>query len=783
MTASQAGWTDPELADLFAEDSGLEETARLLHASRPEPVLNEDFQRRLRLQLMQAANERPARAPGKASRPEREERSERRVRPPFWMRLRATHLAWGGMGVGVALAAATVVALLAGQQGQNHQSTIVATSTVTAQHLVSPNDTITVSFNQPMNHGAVESGLQIEPATQVTTGWQGNNFVITPVHHLAGNTPYTVTIAQPAVVAASGAQGTSPVQISFGTAPTPPVSAATPKPPTLSTSTLGPAQAGPLVLFAPDGGVVVNTGAATAAPSTPVPSPSAKPSPSPSPSASPSPSTSPAPGITAPTAPPIRATPTPAPGSPALVEYPAQGGSAITLGPAATAAAFSPDGSSLASVVPGSPGGSDIVLSRAHGTNRTTLTHTTSPVVAIAWTSAGRLEFATAQTISSVDGSGVVQTLASPQGTVAALSPDGSSAYLAAGGGSSGRLFTLSGGKARTLSNAGAVSGVAFSGDGSTISWIDSASSPARLVTQPVAGNDGGAAVSLLDPGSQLGTIAISHDGGAVAYTETLGDGSSKLVLADVPTGTPLATGAAASALAFSPQGDALALLQGSQVGLAHLPGATTAAGPLVPAAASQALHAFLDAQVRGDHSALSELGVPGLSTGALPSGISRASLIDAVAQPDGTVLGIASLVLDPGASRPVPLVSDETLTVTQNGASYLMSSVNASQLHQLAGGPHVASLNTSQQQGQLTVQMAFDSDLAPASVPGAISVQQPSGATAPATVSYDPNTRTATVVVKDPPSGALSVVVSTALHDINGGALAVAFTAPITAG
>jgi hypothetical protein len=111
------------------------------------------------------------------------------------------------------------------------------------------------------------------------------------------------------------------------------------------------------------------------------------------------------------------------------------------------------------------------------------------------------------------------------------------------------------------------------------------------------------------------------------------------------------------------------------------------------------------------------------------------------------------------------------------------VSSLNASQLHPLAAGPHVISVNTSHQHGNLSVQVAFDSDLAPASLPGTVSVQQPSGATVPATVTYDANSRTVTVTVNDAPSGALSVVVSTALRDINGGSLAAPFTAPITGG
>lgn len=774
--ASNNGWTDPELADIFSDDPGLEETARLLRASRPDPVIDEYFQRRLRGMLMQAAAERPART--RRVLPQR-----RAPRAPFWLRVRATHLAWGGVGVGVALSAATVIALVTGGQGHDRQRTVVATSAVAAQHLVSPAHAITVSFNQPMNHASVESGLRIQPATEVTTAWQGNDLVITPVHHLAGNTPYTVTIAQPALLASSGARATAPLQITFGTAPTPPAIPGVQAPPTLTTTDLGSAEPGGLLLFAPDGAVVVNApgGESGAAPvTTPTPSPSPSATPSPSPSASPSAS----PAITLPTLAPEAPTPTPQPNGPVLEELPRGSGTPLVLGPAATAAAFSEDGTALASAVPSPQGGSDLLLSRADGTERRTLTHSAAPIVAVAW-STGTLEFATTQAVKSVDASGSVQPVASPAGTVAALSPDGARAYLAPGAGSPGRLYTIATSSVRALSGAGGVSGVAFSGDGSTIAWIDNASGHPRLLTEPAAVSSS-STVSVLDPGAELGTVALNRDGSRVAYTETTSSGTGRLVIAQVPTGAPVATGVSGSALAFSPSGSAIALLgssgQGTQVVLGQLPGASPAAG--VPAAATQVLHAFLDAQVRADRSALTALGLPGLLNEALlPPGSWRNALVDAVRQPDGSVQAIATFVLDPSTTRLTTLAADETLTLVPSGASYVVNALTLSPQHPLAAGPHVLSVTSSQQQSRLTVAVAFDSDLASDSVPAAITLQQPSGAHIPVTVSYDPNTRTATVTATQAPSGAVSVVVGIALRDINDASPPAVFTAPVLGG
>lgn len=768
-------WTDPELQDLFTEEPTLQRTAQLLRASRPDPVVDVHYQRRLRAQLMQEAASRRS-SPSTRTVP-------RSPRPPFWMRLRATHFAWSGVALGAALTAATVLALVTGNHGQDRQQTVLATSSVAAQHLVSPNNTIVVAFNQPMDHTAVESGLRIEPATEISTVWNGDQLVITPLHHLAGNTPYTVTIAKSALVATSGARAAAPVQITFGTAPTPPPASGSPTPPALSPSALGTATKGAPLLFAPDGGVV------TTAPATGATSPEPSQSPSASPSASPSPSATPAPtraGVL-PSLPALLPTPTPASSGPALVELPARPGAPVVLGPAASAAAFSPNGTLLAAADPSSAGGTDIVLSAADGTDRSRLTHVDAPVLAIAWNAAGRVVYATSQTVHSVDQSGAVQTLATPGSAVATISPDGTHAVLAATGSSPAALLDLTGGGVRSLAGAGPGAPVAFSGDGSTVAWVDTSSAPPRLLTAPVARNTA-AAVSVLDPGAALSAVALNQDGSEVAYTETPAGGTAKLVVAQLPSGASVATGPAAAALAFSSQRGQLALLvptsDGTQVQLAQLPGATaSAAGPAVPASASQVLHAFLDAQVRGDGGVLGSLGLPNVGVGHLaPTGLTRAVLVDAVAQRDGSITALASLLIDPTLQRTTTLVADETLTLVPQGGSFIVSALNASQLHPLAGGPHVVGITTGEQHSHLTVNVTFDSDLTPATVPSSLAVQPPSGANLPTSVTYDANTRTATITLSQDPGGALSVVVSTALRDVNGAAPAAAFTAPVRA-
>ena len=773
MTAP-ANWSDPELEDLFREDAALHQTALRLRASRPDPAMDPEFPARLRAQLMEAAHARPVRTGSGRVREPREVRAPRR---PFWMRLRASHFAWGGAGLGAALTAATVVALVIGNQGPGTTQTIMATSPVAADHLVSPTNTILVSFNQPMNHAAVESGLRIEPATQVTTAWQGNQLVITPVHHLAGNTPYTVTIPPTALVATSGARGTAPVQISFGTAPTPPAPSGSTLPPQMTQVALGSAQgSGPLV-FAPDGGVVTN--ATAAAEATPTPAPSATPSAMASPTASPS-----ALAVT----PSPQPTPTPsASGGPRLVELPAQPGTPLPLGPAATAAEFSPDGSLLASAV-SAGGGSDITLSRAGGTGSSTLTHSAAPVVAVAWSPGSAVEYATAQSVKSVDLAGVVTTLSSSApGTIVGLSPDGALAYLSPSGATPGRLVRLSGGAMTHLAGNQQAGDVAFSGDGRTVAWIDRSASSPKLITAPT-GSDATSSVSILDPGSGLGALALNRDGTQVAYDEALGDGTARLVVAQLPAGTPIAIGAGAVQVVFSPSGGVLAVRaatgQGSSVALDRLPGVGATTGPVVPAAASQALRAFLDAQAAGNRGTLQSLSAPGVLTPSVPqSGLSRALLIDSVPRSDGTVTAIATLLVDPTPAKPTTQAAEETLTLAQRDGSYLVIAVDAAALHALVAGPHVISVTTTEKNGALTAQVGFDSDLTPASVLGAITVQDASGTSLPVTVTYDENTRTATLTVTHSPSGALSVVVGAALRDVNGQSPLTPFTAPLAGG
>jgi len=72
---------------------------------------------------------------------------------------------------------------------------ILSTSPAKSAHHVNVNLPITITFNEAMNTGSVESAVSISPSTNVTFSWNGNTLVMTPVSGLQGSQNYTVTVA------------------------------------------------------------------------------------------------------------------------------------------------------------------------------------------------------------------------------------------------------------------------------------------------------------------------------------------------------------------------------------------------------------------------------------------------------------------------------------------------------------------------------------------------------------------------------------------------------------
>ncbi|MBV8300718.1 MAG: Ig-like domain-containing protein, partial [Candidatus Dormibacteraeota bacterium] len=741
------GWFDPELEELFRDDQSLLETAHLVRASKPEVPDDRGFRRRLRAELM--AEARRTLAP----------RPHRRF---SLLGLGVGHLAFGGAAVGAVAVAATVAAL-AIPRLQDHQNSISVYSNVAAQHAVSPNDVITVAFNQPMDEQQVVAGLVIRPATQVSTAWQGNNLVITPTHHLAGNTPYTVTIAQAALQTTSGVHASAPVEIAFGTAPTP---ATVAQPPSLTPNTVGPADPGATVLFSPSGGVVVTDGqvpSSTSQSSTPSPGASS----TPAASASPSPASS--------------ASPAAGTGS-GLIEY-VPGGQAVQVAQPVSAAAFSPNGTTLATAASDGSGGSKLVVSAADGSSPHQLADSAAPIIGLTWASDGRIVYATAAAVESIDLTGTPGTAvaATPgYGPIASLSPGGAYAFLTPGSSGAGALLSVADGAVIPLQGSGHV--VAFTADGSTVAWVDAGGGSPRIDTESLPSGTA-AQVATLDPGTPVTGLALSGDGRTLAYVDGSGS-SSRLVLASLPTGAPLAVGPAPLALAFSPDGDSLALLVGSSNGatvqLAPVPGASSHLRTGLPPGVAQVIQGFVAAQVSGNAQQMQQLSASAANAAALtPANLSRAYQIGTVASADGAIEAMVELIVDPSAAQPVAQVADETLTLSQAGTGqYQVATISIGPLHTESAGPHVVSVSSAPgSDGTTTLSLSFDSDLNPASVASAVSLLAAGHPLTPSAVHYDVDTRTLTVSVEAGNASALQLVLGEGLQDVDGNALAQPFT------
>ncbi len=294
--------------------------------------------------------------------------------------------------------------------------------------------------------------------------------------------------------------------------------------------------------------------------------------------------------------------------------------------------------------------------------------------------------------------------------------------------------------------------------------------------------------MSLLNANATYSNIAVDEDGDEAAYLTTLAGKGTQLVVAEVPSGTPLAVEPVTSSpseLAVSPGGDRVALLGTDSSGnpsvqAATVPGATAAhVAPGIPAAANSTLHAFVEAQVSGDFATLASLSGPNANpTANTPSNLSRAYVISTFMEPHGVVSASVELVVDPTAGHASAQVASETLMLAPetSGATYVVSSIVSTQLRNEASGPHVVQVNASTQSGQTTLVVSFDSDLNPASVEGAVTVLDANGTTLTSSTVYDPDSRTATVTISNAPSGALTLDIATSLDDVYGQTLAHAF-------
>jgi hypothetical protein len=145
-------------------------------------------------------------------------------------------------------------------------------------------------------------------------------------------------------------------------------------------------------------------------------------------------------------------------------------------------------------------------------------------------------------------------------------------------------------------------------------------------------------------------------------------------------------------------------------------------------------------------------------------------------------VTATAELIVDPTSRHPRPSTDDETLTLTRSsdGASFLVTSLQSAGLHEERPGPRVVGVTSIVAHGQPVVQISFDSDLDRTTITQAIGLFDAAGNAIGAQVSYDAESRTATLTLTGTaPQGPITVSVSTGLRDVDGQSLTADFSTP----
>ena len=763
---------DHELEDALGGDPELLELSRRLRAARPEAPLGPHFQQYLRARLMDAA--------------------ERELRPCGLRRLlpRGGWVASGAGVLGLAMIAAVVVTTV-GYHPHDSVTTVAGTSPLASRLDIDPNDVITVSFNEPMDHSAVEAGLRIHPATAYHTTWRGNDLVITPDHHLAANTPYSVSIARTAARSTSGRVATADIRITFGTRPTPQPAASSPAGPlALTPQPLLHVDPGATAAFGPNGSLLVTS-------ATQVP-PAAVPAPTPSLSL---------PSLLTPAAtPPVAAS--------ALVRVAADG-SAAGLGAPVARLAVGPAGA-LAAITAGDH--PSLVVADATGARRAVLSPADagSPVAwggddarpLVLFVQGGRLQAVDLQGHGRSPGAGVdagrpVLAIA-PGGTWVLLGPapgassttsttgtdtstPSANASATPGEAAGALLVDLRTGTSRALS--GVAGPATFSGDGGRLAYADTSTASPSVAEVATDGTATARELEAAPSGdASVGGLSLDGDGGRalVLWNSSAG---SMLDAVDTATGAVFARLTASAGLAapvISGAGDRLAVVQNGAAGptlaAADLPAAGQAPGKAaVPAAVLDLLSRLVDAQLRTQEraAALHALTAGGVTfdlDSLTPTGLTRGLVVSATPVDGGSaVTAHVRLVRDPSDGRPVPGFVDETIVVDRSAdGGYAVTSAEVGSLVDEPPGPQVLHVDTQSDHGTTVVRVTLDSDMDASSVAGAVQMIDPAGHPLDSRsyhVDYDDATRTLTVTL-DPAAHAARLTLGTALRDISGAQL-----------
>lgn len=198
------------------------------------------------------------------------------------------------------------------------------------------------------------------------------------------------------------------------------------------------------------------------------------------------------------------------------------------------------------------------------------------------------------------------------------------------------------------------------------------------------------------------------------------------------------------------------------------------------PGTAQSVAAAFVAAQIRGEAATMRSLSASGVDVDGLPTA-TRASITQVSPEPDGGALVNARLTSDGTLSHPLAGVRDEMLRLAPGGGSrgFSVSSITVGPERAQKQGPHVVHVVPGSRPG--TIEVTYDCDMDPASVPGTNLATTDSGSKVPVQTSYEPATRTVTVTLPPGTSGPLHLTVTEGLRDVTGQHLVMALHTTVT--
>lgn len=655
---------------------------------------------------------------------------------------RMPKLGWSAMGAAAGLAAVLIVLRgLSGAQTPPIGVQRVAVNAVTGvvdRISADPGEGLTMTFSQPLNPDSVAQALRLDPATTVTTSWQGNTMTVSPVHGFAPNAAYVLTIDHAIARTSSGSGLASDVQVTFGTAPMAEAGDNAPTPVQLPRTELAAAKTG-------SEAVVVGNGAVLLTAARDVPG---------------------------------------SPGMNGLVRV--SGTTAARLAAPAAAICVSRSGKSVA-YLSGSGADAKITLADSSGTARSQVGVNADPATPLGWIGDDEITFVSHGKLRAVDRQGKTRTLLDSRidagHDTVVLAPGGRYIYLAHGQGR-GALIDLVTHKSHTLV---AVQGApTFSADGGTVFWVESHGGKQHLNRAP---SGGGPTLSVrlpdLQSGDTISNLSVSPDSSLIVYSVTHTDQRAQLRLASLPTATTLAvsTDGAGQSPNWSPSGRMFTVLgdNGGRTRIQTVPVPKGAGNPATnnPAVIEAVAQAFANAQISGATGAQQAIA-SGVDLPTTPR-VTRASVLWARTTGSRTATAVVRLSIDPTTADPVTRQAVETLkfTVPSGGGIPKVTSISLGTFAAAPAGPQLTHVDPRSAPG--SVLLTFDSDLDPRSVPSAVAMLSATGTDVAVTATYDAGTRTITAqpAVPDKP-GTVTVVVTTALKDVAGTSAADQLTIPV---